>query len=476
MRSIPLALAALLLAAGCGGGSALTSGSSASEVAGLVPASAPLLVALETDPESEQWQQADELLDKFPGRAKLVQELSSELSGEGLDLEDDILPALGDETYVVVLDFEDDGDNVVALTQPRDRAKFEALLQQSDEPLVTRDVDGWTAVAESEAVLDRFVAAGEKLEDAQWFRNAQERVEDEALVTLFANGAAIHDAIAESLPEGCELPDALGRLQYAASMLRAEDEGVRFTLAAAGDNVQQLLEGESLLSSVPAGVFAYLGSPAFDTSLFDFGDRPGCETDAPAVPDLDPLGLSIEGFADLFAGGFALSAKRGVLVPEITLLLAPEDEAKAVKLLDDLAESLSQWADLEVKRRQIGDVEARSVVLGPVTLFWGAGDGKVVVTTSPAGFDTLDGLDESLEDDDAFRSAREDAGVGDEDEVFAYLDLRELVDISLALAGLAGEEVPRDVQENLEPLDTFLLWGDLSNPNDVEVGAFLTIR
>ena len=44
------------------------------------------------------------------------------------------------------------------------------------------------------------------------------------------------------------------------------------------------------------------------------------------------------------------------------------------------------------------------------------------------------------------------------------------------LAGLRNQSVPPDVLENLEPLDTLLVWGDLSDPNDVEAGAFLAIR
>jgi len=32
------------------------------------------------------------------------------------------------------------------------------------------------------------------------------------------------------------------------------------------------------------------------------------------------------------------------------------------------------------------------------------------------------------------------------------------------------------VRSNLEPLTSFLAWGDLSDPNDVEFGAFLGIR
>ena len=487
MRFVPMLcvglVAVLLIAAGCGGGSTLAAGSSADEVAGIVPASVPLLVAVETDPESSQWQQADGLLDKFPGRERLLDSLGEELGDEGLDIEQDVLPALGDETYLAFLDFEKEGANVVGLTQPRDQAKFQALLAKADEPLQTREVDGWTLVAESAAALDRFTAEGEKLGDAAWFSDAQARVEDEALVTLFANGSAIHDAVRESLPPGCEVPEAYGRLEYAAAYLAAADDGVRFKLFAAGDGVQELLEGESLLSQVPAGAFAYLGSPGFDSSLFDAGDLAGCDLEsqglpgAESVPDVTNfLGIKVDGLADLFSGGFALSAKSGALIPEVTLLLAPDDEAKAVATLDKLAESLAAFGSLEVQRRQVGDVDARSLALGPVTLLWGAADGKVVVTTSPAGFEALTDGGDSLEDDDDFRSALDAAGVGEGDEVFVYLDLQELIELAEVLAGFSNQSVPADVLENLDPLETLLVWGDLSDPNDVEAGAFLAIR
>ena len=230
-----LVLLASLAVAGCGGTEA-TSGSSAAEVAGTIPASAPLVVALETDPESDQWQQADELLSKFPGKQKVLSELRSSAKDEGLDLDQDLLPALGDETYLVFLDFEDDGDNFVALTKPRDKAKLEKLLAESDDPTVTREVDGWTVIAEKEATIDRFAADGDKLENAEWFQDAQGRVEEGALVTLFANGAPITDELnKQSGIAGCEAPKQQGTLRYAAATLLAEDDGVRFKLASEGE-------------------------------------------------------------------------------------------------------------------------------------------------------------------------------------------------------------------------------------------------
>ena len=474
-RSALLLAAGTLLIAGCGGDSATTSGSSAAEVAGLVPANAPLLIALETDPDSEQWQQADELLSRFPGKQRLLDEVRKGLAEEGMDLQQDILPALGDETYVAVLDFEE-GD-IVGITKPRDKEKFAELLRESDEPTVTREVEGWTLIAESEEVLDAFEAESEKLEDADWFDAAQGRVEEEALVTLFLNGPAIQDALAEASPEGCDLSEAYGKLDYAAGTLAAEEDGVRMRVAAAGDGIEDLLKGESLLSHIPAGAFAYLGSPGFDSSQFSLGDQLRCGLDAEDVPDVEQqLGASFDEIFDLFAGGYGLYVRPGTLIPEVTLLLAPEDEERAVATLDELGGKAAALGGSALERRQVGDTEAREIKFGPVSVLYGAGDGKVVLSTAAAGFDALTGEGDKLEDDDAFRDAREAAGVGDGEDVYAYFDLRQLTELAERLAGFAEQDLPPEVEANLEPLESFLAWGDLSDPNDIEFGAFLAIR
>ncbi len=477
MRSSLIALSALLCLAvvGCGGGSTNTAGSVAGDVAGIVPASAPVLIALETDPDSDQWQQADELLSKFPGKERLLAEVREGLADEGIDLDDELLPAFGDETYIVVLDFENGGDNVVALTKPRDKAKLTQLLEESDEDTVTREIDGWTAIAENTATLDRFAAAGDKLADAEWFGEAQERVEEDALVTFFANGAPINDALKKSLPEGCDVSAQQGELQYAAGTMTAGDDGVRMRFAAKSEGAKQGLDGESLLSEVPSGAYAYLGSPAFDTAGLGLSEQLRCALESGGIPDVeDELGVTYDEILDLFAGGLGLYLRPAALIPEITLLLDPEDDAKSLDVLDTLAKKATDFGG-RVQRTTVSGTEAREVRLGPVTILYGANDGHVAVTTARAGIEALAEGGPSLADDDAFKDATEAADMGEDDEVFAYLDLRRIVDLADDIAGFAEQDLPREARENLEPLESFVVWGDASDPNDVEVGAFLQI-
>jgi Protein of unknown function (DUF3352) len=478
MRSSLIAVSALLCLAiaGCGGSeSGTTAGSAAADVAGIIPASAPLLLAFETDPDSDQWQQADELLSKFPGKQKLLDEVRKSAREDGVNLEQDFIPALGDETYLAFLDFENDGQNLVVLTKPRDEAKLKQLLQESDDPPMTREVDGWTVIAEEAATIDRVAAEGAKLDGAGWFEEAQARVEEDALVTLFANGGPLSEAATEQTIPGCDPPAQQGTLRYVAAVLLAEGDGVRFKVAAESEGAPEVEQGESLLSEVPAGAFAYLGSPGFDLAGLGFTEQIRCALESGGLEDIESeLGVRFEQILDLFAGGFGIYTRPAALIPEVTLLLAPKDAAAGMRTLDTLAEKAGPLLDSTPRPQTVGGIEARELRLGPVSILFGADNNHIAITTARAGIEALAQGGDSLEDDEAFKNATDAAGVGDA-EVYAYFDLRRLVDLGGDVAGFAGTDLPPDVRANLEPLRSFVAFGDLSDPNDVEVGAFLEI-
>jgi hypothetical protein len=475
VRSSLIAVSAVCLAlAGCGGGGS-TTGSSAADVAGIIPASAPLLLAFESDPESDQWQQADTLLSKFPGKQKLLDELRKSAKEEGFDLEQDFLPALGDETYLVLLDFENEGENLVVLTKPRDKEKLQQLLKESDDPTVTRDVDGWTVIAEKEATIDRFAADGEKLDGAAWFEDAQARVQEDALLTLFANGAPLTKALTEDTIPGCDPPAQQGTITYMAAVMLAEDDGVRFKLAMASEGAPEVAQGESLLSEVPSGAFAYIGSPGFDFAGLGYTEQLRCALESEGLDEIEnQIGVRFEQILDLFAGGFGIYTRPAALIPEVTLLLAPKDSTAGVRTLDTLAQKAGALMGSAPRPQTVGGIEAKELRVGPVSILYGAKDSHVAVTTARAGIEALAAGGDSLEDDPAFKSATDAAGVGDA-EVYAYFDLRRLVDLGEDIAGFADEDLPAEVRANLEPLKSFVSFGDISDPNDIEVGAFLEI-
>src|SRR5215218_681060 len=94
-----VSLAALL--AGCAlavtgcGGSDNTAASGGEGAASIVPKSAAVYVSIDTDLDSGQVKQLEDLLAKFPDREKLFDELQSGLAEENLDWETDVRPALG---------------------------------------------------------------------------------------------------------------------------------------------------------------------------------------------------------------------------------------------------------------------------------------------------------------------------------------------------------------------------------------------
>src|SRR5262245_53690791 len=84
-------LSVCLATSACGGSS-----SSDSRGASFVPASVAAYVAIDTDPSSSQWRNADELSRRFPGREDAVGDLERGARSEvGLDYRHDVEPALG---------------------------------------------------------------------------------------------------------------------------------------------------------------------------------------------------------------------------------------------------------------------------------------------------------------------------------------------------------------------------------------------
>src|SRR5262249_60234372 len=112
--------------------------------------------AVDSNLDSATRTKAKALPDRPPGKDKLIADLRASLKKHGLDWETDVQPALGDQIDAVWLDFRRNGEDVVGLTQPKDAAKFNALLAKASPPLVHEDVDGWTAFAERQALLHPF--------------------------------------------------------------------------------------------------------------------------------------------------------------------------------------------------------------------------------------------------------------------------------------------------------------------------------
>src|SRR5436190_10448177 len=265
--------AAAVLAAGCGGTTAQT-GAGASSI---VPASAPAFVAVDADPSSQQWQTIDALASKFPDKQKAVESIKQDLGKQDVSWEQDVRPVLQGELAVVWLDFERNGQNFVALLQPKNEAKFKELVAKANKAekdptnrAVYDKFRGWYVVATDRATIDRFEqqsnARSTSLADDKTFKQSMDRLGSDSVVRAYVNGKFLM-SLAHRYG-GAQLKpyiDKVGTLDWIAVRLGATSEGLAFDTIVHG-TPGSLFKGASkssafsskLLGTVPANALVYL--------------------------------------------------------------------------------------------------------------------------------------------------------------------------------------------------------------------------
>jgi hypothetical protein len=485
---IPLVVSLAFAAAGCGGAAG-----GGPEGAAEAPANALFFVAIDTDFESEQWDNARTLVGKFPDGDRAVDFLLEQLSEEGVDFEADVKPALGPEVVVVGFDLAAGENNIVGLTKPKDEQKLRELLEKGDEPVVVRRIGDWTAFAESDLIIDRFMDARDdgRLADEEDFQDAMDTVSDDALVHAYFNGKELTAAAqqgSEVSPEALEACVPGGETPSVAFAVRAESDGVRFEgggKALGGDEAGYFSPYESeLVDVVPGGVLAYLSFNDLDQLFSTLRDCLGSSS-----PEFEQglaqfeaiLGVSLEeDIAPLFANEGAFYVRRGVPFPEVTLLLSVDDEARAEQTIDDLIAGLRMTVAPDLgpaEPTNVGGVTVNQVRIpdAPVSLFYGGFDGRLVLTTARDGVAALREEGDRFADDELFQQAQEDADMPDETVGFFFVNLQETVEYALGFAEVADEDVPDEVGPNLEPLEHLLLYGTEDGETS-RFGGFLAIE
>jgi Protein of unknown function (DUF3352) len=475
-RTVLASLVLVLSLAACGGdgdgGSATSTGTDSA--ASVVPASATGFVSINTDRESDQWKQLEELAGKFPGKDRLVDMISDELADEDVDLERDIEPAVGPEVALVFLG---SADEAVILTQPDDQAALDALLAKGDEPSVKEEIGKWTAIAETQAELDAFktAAEGAKLADDDAFQEAVGELPDEALVKAYGAGEGLMKALESSAGTSAGLMEGQGELTSVAAALEALDNGLKLAGSAQTDGLMghEAYEPE-LLERIPSGALAVISFADLDENVSQLGSQQAARQFLPQIEQT--LGITLDELAALVAGESALYVRQGSPIPEITLLAEPADEQQAVATLDKLAQRASALGgDADVGTTEVDGVQAKFVQVQGVRILYAAFDGMLVVTSGQRAIQEIRSDDDKLADDEAFSSAKEAAGMEDSTSGFMYVNLRDAIPLLQGFAGLAGEEVPPDVSSNLDPLDSLLV-DSAKEGDELRFSAFLGLR
>jgi hypothetical protein len=483
----PLAALALL-AGGCGGKSSNGSASGAAAGATVVPASAVAYLSVNTDLGSDQWKKADALSKKFPGRAKAIASFEKDLAKNGVDFQKDVKPALGPEVDVAWLDFADGGKNVVALTQPKDDARLLVLVakQNKSEPknkLYIEKVGDWSAVAQSQAILDRLKSAqnGSKLADDSSFKDAVADLPDQALVKVYVNGAAVRQAVKQGLAPSVRQSGFLGsvipNLGWLSASATAASNGVGFQAGVKSSGLKTKTYKTALVDRLPAGALVDLSFNNLSSTLRQVLNQSGLRAQAAQVEQA--LGISENDLLKLLSNEGALAVypgARGERYPSVELLLKVNDVAKARKLLNRLS-ALAPMAGARVKPVTIGGVRAHELVVnGEVSVDYGVFDGVLAVSNSRSALAGLGAGGVKLSSDPVFTDARSAAKAPSSTAGFAYVNLRGVVTEYFKVLGMSTSSPDTaELRANLAPLRSFFGYG--ARKGDVtHLNGFLVIK
>jgi uncharacterized protein DUF3352 len=488
---VGLLVALALAAAGCG-----TKKQSGSVPAGseFAPASAPVYIALATDPNGAQWKAADRLLSKFPGRDKLLADARKELKRQNLNWETDIKPALPNAIHVVWIDFANNGDDVVGYAKPKDEAKFNRLLDagKPGDKQVHKKIDGWTVFSDKQTAIDRFErarASGDSLSDVKAFRDAISELPEDAVARGWVSGQAVQAEIDRQAGQNSgaqsfkDFAKTFGTLESVSFSATAEDQGVK--VEAAYKATKDLKVGSfsaKLDDALPAGALVYVsfGSlqdylnqalQAADESSPDFQKQRAQFEQALAFSlkeDLFPL-FSQEGAVAVYRGG--------ELIPNVLFVLRVPDESKAQRIIDRLA-AVAALGGSDSRTVTVHGVAAKefSIPNAGASILAAVADGKAFVTNSKADLDHALGDAKKLADDAIYQKSRSVSGAPDETTGFLYANLQAGLPYIFDFAESSDPSaITPDVRANTKPLDSVFLFGR-KDGNRVSVSGFLTIK
>jgi uncharacterized protein DUF3352 len=486
---LPFVLLALL-AAGCGSGGSSSSagGGSIPAGAGLVRAGIVAFVSIDSDTGSNQWQQLDELSQKFPRRDKAIAHLKARLTREGVDYDADVKPALGPELDLAVVSAgTEESTKVVGLTKPDDPAKFKALVaklnasdSRGDRAVYREAGDGWYALSDSQAAITSALKGDQTaLADDDTFVQAMGKLSGDTLVKVYLDGQRVNQLVSRAgAQSGSSLGTAslgLDKLKYLSAAVSAEDDGLRVHGASSGGSLGSGDFASQLIGGVPENALALLdfsGKGATDQldqlrSSPQFGD---------AAKELtEYLGISIDELISVLDGEVAFYVRPAGLIPEFTLTLHPQDESAALAALDKLAAHVAAETGGQVESGTQDGHQVKTVDLGQFAIHYGSvGGGKIVLTTGVNGVADY-GSGSSLQDSADFKEAKDAAGMPDSTGDLVYVDIKNLVPLIEGAATLAGGNLPQDTVENLRPLRSLLAWSE-GEGDSRTFDAFLEIK
>jgi hypothetical protein len=466
VRRLALALLAIFVLpiTACGGGSKGTTGGGGESGASVIPRSAPFFLKLDTSFDSPQWTALNALLKKFPGGDKVL----AGIAGEGVDFDRDVKPALGPEFDLIALseaDLAQQNPPFLGLTQPKDTAKFEALVAKDSSHPVSEEIAGWRVISDKRETIDRLKQArnGGVLADNPRYKAAADSLPAASVASVYIDGPTLTHAVARQAKTGIgsgPVP-GFGRIGWLAGAFTAEQHGFGLDLRLQGDELEVLPFAPQLPAQLPADVTLLFDVKGLDRTLDELRRSPAVSKQLGSAEKA--LGALLDEVIGLFKGETAITVRQGLGgKPELTLVVSVADETAAKTTVDKLATLAGAFAQNAPEAVQIAGVSAQKLSVGKTTLYYAVFDGKVVVTNAESG---ISGLRESprLADSQGWRAAADAAGLPDQTAGLLYADVPKLLPLLDALSrnSASGRPLSDKARRTLEPLTTALLYGSV---------------
>jgi hypothetical protein len=468
-RLAGLALVALL-AAGCGGGGGGGGASASDTAAGIVPADAIAFLTVDTNFSSKEMSSAQAILDKFPIKQKLLAQIRSSLSSQGIDA-NALASSVGSELDVAALSVNGKV-GAVGFAKPSDEKAFDSVLakssQSGSEP--HEKIDGWTVFSDTQAYLDAVKNRQSTLADDASFKEALKTLPStgDAIATAYASTAGIQTALASSgtsttNPAAGTALQALGQAKWFAGALTSSNGALSFELhtKASSSSSSSTANGTGLADEIPSGSLVALslvgGSGIIPANL---------KSQVGSLSTM--LGIDLQGLVGALDGPVIAYVRAGVPLPEVTIAAKPTDPARAATAVGQLIAKLTQNQFKPVATKVDGGT-LEKIDLGVASIFYGNVNGEVVVTDSTNALSELKGSAGKLSGDQVFKDAKSASGMPDSSQGFLYVDLKDALPAVAGFAQLASQQIPPGVQKNLTPLRSLLVFG--ARDGDIENGV-----
>jgi hypothetical protein len=184
------------------------------------------------------------------------------------------------------------------------------------------------------------------------------------------------------------------------------------------------------------------------------------------------VGIKLDDVVALLDGEVALYARRGLPIPELTLLLDSDNPAEARSSAEKLLRLLAREEGANVTE----DGDVTTAAFDDFTVNLKTVEGMVVLSTSKRAFDELGETGDKLPDSDRFKAALETAGVPDEYTSLTWIDLGDALELYQGYLESTGssKKLQPEQTRNLEALTSGVAWGTVDG-DVVSARAFLEI-